>query len=213
MSSLLIFGAGGHGKVVAETARAMGNWRNIAFADDSYPDLKALDDYPIITDFNGAGSPGKSGQDIVVAIGANRERLELTMQLFQSGFTPVTLVHPAAVVAKSAHIEMGTVIFAQAVVQAASRVGPAVIINTAATVDHDCVIGKGSHLSPGVHLSGEVVVGDYGWLGTGAVVGNQASIGHNVTVGAGACVIRDLPDNVTAVGVPARPVRRQMTSE
>ena len=207
MSSLLIFGAGGHGKVVAETARAIEGWNEIMFADDAYPQVKTVDGYPVVGDFSGVRSMGGDQGDVIVAIGDNRKRSDLTTQLQQSGFNPVTLIHPAAVVAESALIETGTVIFAQAVVQAAARIGGAVIVNTAATVDHDCIIGDGVHLSPGAHLGGEVQVGDYSWLGIGAVVINRISIGKEVTVGAGSCVIGDLPDGVTAVGVPARPVR------
>ncbi|MDE0155046.1 MAG: acetyltransferase [Gammaproteobacteria bacterium] len=208
MSSLLIFGAGGHGKVVADTARAIGNWNEIMFADDAYPQVTSVDGYPVVADFLSARSMGNDHGDVIVAIGDNRKRSDLTAQLRQSGFNPVTLVHPTAVVAGSAHIEEGTVIFAQAVVQAAARIARAVIVNTAATVDHDCVIGDGVHLSPGVHLGGEVEIGDYSWLGVGAVVINRTAVGSGVTVGAGSCVIGDLSDGVTAVGIPARPVRQ-----
>ncbi|MCY4364078.1 MAG: acetyltransferase [Gammaproteobacteria bacterium] len=207
MSTLLIFGAGGHGKVVAETARAIGNWNEIMFADDAYPQVTAVDGYPVTADFSGARSIGGGHGDVIVAIGDNRKRSDLTTQLRQSGFNPVTLIHPAAVVAQSAHIETGTVIFAQAVVQAAARIGSAVIVNTAATVDHDCSIGDGVHLSPGVHLGGEVEIGDYSWLGVGAVVINRTAVGSGVTVGAGSCVIGNVSDGVTVVGVPARPMR------
>lgn len=208
MSSLLIFGAGGHGKVVADTARAMGNWNELMFVDDAYPQVTSVDGYPVVGDFSSARSMGSDHGDVIVAIGDNRRRSDLTVQLLQSGFNPVTLIHPTAVVAGSAHMEEGTVIFAQAVVQAAARIGRAVIVNTAATVDHDCVVGDGVHLSPGVHLGGEVEIGDYSWLGVGAVVINRTAVGSGVTVGAGSCVIRNLPDGVTAVGVPARPVRQ-----
>ena len=208
MSSLLIFGAGGHGKVVADTARAIGNWNEIMFVDDGHPQVTSVDGYPVVADFSGARSLGADHGDVIVAVGDNRKRLELTTQLRQSGFNPVTLIHPTAVVAGSAHIEEGTVIFAQAVVQAAARIGCAVIVNTAATVDHNCSIGDGVHLSPGVHLGGEVEIGDHSWLGVGAVVINRTAVGSGVTVGAGSCVIGNLPDGVTAVGVPARPVRQ-----
>lgn len=209
MSSLLIIGAGGHGKVVAATARAVNGWREIAFADDAYPQLESLDDYPVVADFSSARSLGSAYPDVIVALGDNRLRSDLTAEFREAGFNPVTLVHPAAVVAESARIEMGSVVFAQAVVQPGARVGRAVIVNTAATVDHDCIIGNGVHLSPGVHLGGEVRVGDYSWLGVGAVTVNRVSIGQDVTVGAGSCVIGDLSDKVTAVGVPARPVRQK----
>ena len=209
MSSLLIFGAGGHGKVVAETARAIGNWNEIMFADDAYPEVTSVDGYPVTADFSGARPMENGHSDVIVAIGDNRKRSHLTMQLRETGFNPVTLIHPAAVVANSARIETGTVIFAQAVVQAAARIGSAAIVNTAATVDHDCVVGDGVHLSPGVHLGGEVQVGDNSWLGVGATVINRIAIGRDVTVGAGSCVIGNLPDGVTVVGVPARPIRQE----
>ena len=208
MSTLLVFGAGGHGKVVVDTATAIGSWEEIMFADDAYPQLTSVDGYPVIADFSGARSLGSDYRNVIVAIGDNRKRSDLTLRLRQSGFNPVTLIHPAATVAETARIEQGTVIFAGAVVQPGARVGRAVIVNTAATVDHDCIIGNGVHLSPGVHLGGEVRVGDYSWLGVGAVTVNRVSIGQDVTVGAGSCVISDLSDAVTAVGVPARPVRQ-----
>lgn len=208
MGSLLIFGAGGHGKVVAETARVAAAWKEIVFTDDAYPELKTVDGYRVIADFSGARSMVDTHPDVIVAIGDNRKRSDLTVQLQQSGFNPVTLIHPAAVVAGTARIEMGTVIFAQAVVQAGAHIGSAVIVNTAATVDHDCSIGNGVHLSPGVHLGGEVNVGDYSWLGVGATVINRVVVGQDVTVGAGSCVIGDLGDGITAVGVPARAVRQ-----
>ena len=209
MSTLLIFGAGGHGKVVAETARAMDGRREIVFADDAFPGLKSLGEYPVIADFPSARSLSGAYPDAVVALGDNRVRSDMTAQLQEAGFNPVTLIHPAATVAATARIEQGTVIFAGAVVQPGARIGRAVIINTAATVDHDCVIGNGVHLSPGVHLGGEVTVGDYTWLGVGAVTVNRVTIGQDVTVGAGSCVIGDLSDGTTAVGVPARPVQRK----
>ena len=209
MNSLLIFGAGGHGKVVAETARAADTRREIVFADDAYPQLESLGDYPVVADFSTARSLSEAYPDVIVALGDNHARADLTAELQEAGFNPVVLVHPAAVGAETAELGQGTVIFAGAVVQADARVGRAVIINTAATVDHDCIIGNGVHLSPGVHLGGEVKLGDYCWLGVGAVTVNQVTVGQDVTVGAGSCVIGDLPDEVTAVGVPARPVQQK----
>ena len=207
MNSLLIFGAGGHGRVVAETAENTGVWQEIVFADDAYPELKSVNGYPVIADFSDARSMVNTHPDVIVAMGDNHKRSDLTRQLQQTGFNLVTLIHPVATVADSARIETGTVIFAQAVVQPGAHIGGAVIVNTAATVDHDCIIGNGVHLSPGVHLGGGVKVGDYSWLGVGAAVINQVVIGRDVMVGAGSCVVSDLSDKITAVGVPARPVR------
>jgi acetyltransferase-like isoleucine patch superfamily enzyme len=96
------------------------------------------------------------------------------------------------------------VLFAQAVVQAQASIGTGAILNTGCSVDHDAQISDVVHICPGARLAGEVKVGARSWIGIGASVIQQVRIGSDVTVGAGAAVVRDLPDGVTAVGVPAR---------
>lgn len=206
MKRLIVIGAGGHGKVVADTASRMAKWDAIEFVDLRFPDLRQCACWQVV---------GKNLQDLdyikdnvnfVVAVGNNALRLKLYREALSAGFEPATVIHPSASISSFADIGKGTVIFANAVVNIHASLSECVIVNTGATVDHDCVIGEGVHLSPGVNLAGEVSVGKESWIGIGASVMQQINISENVMVGAGAVVIRDVPGNTTVVGVPAKPI-------
>lgn len=206
--SLLIVGAGGHAKVVADIARLTG-WVVAGFADDVSPDRRG-------TEFCGATIVGgrealsafvARGIHFVVAIGDCDARARIVDQLCGEGVTLATLRHPSAVLAGDVVVGEGTVIAAGAIVNAGSRVGRGVIVNTAATIDHDGHIGDAAHIGPGAHLGGRVTVGQTAWIGIGVVVRDRVSIGARAIVGAGAVVVSDIPDAVVAYGVPARVVR------
>ncbi len=94
-----------------------------------------------------------------------------------------------------------------AVVNAGARIGFACIVNTAASVDHDCVLDAGVHISPGAHLAGQVFVGTCSWIGIGAIVRQRISIGSHAMIAAGAVVVKDVQDAATVIGVPATQVR------
>lgn len=206
MRRLLIIGAGGHGRVVADTAREMGVWDNIAFLDDNQ-EGNVLD-WPVLGKIELAAELLKEFDDLAVALGDNSKRLEMLYYYAGLGYRLPVIKHPTAFISKSASIGAGTVAFAQTAVNAGTKVGTGCIINTGATVDHDCVLGDGVHLSPGVHLGGEVRIGRNSWLGVGASVINRVSIGENVIVGAGSVIIKTVENNVTVVGVPGRVVKR-----
>lgn len=203
--TLYVIGAGGHAKEVLATAQAQG-WPDeaIALVDDA-----ASAQGRRVLGFAVTGPSGPVLADpaalAVLAIGANQVRARLAGAA-RCSFA--TLVHPSAVVHGSCVLGAGTVVFAGAVLQPEARLGAQVIIGSSATVSHDCQLDDAVHLAPGVRLAGAVRVGARSALGTGAVVIPGISIGEDVTVGAGAAVIRDLPSGVTAVGVPARIVRR-----
>jgi len=207
---LLILGAGGHGRVVAFTARAMKRWAEVAFLDDRFWDRRSLrgdekvDGVPLVGALKAASTLVGEYADAVVAMGDSEKRLRLLKKLQDWGFNLPVITHPSAAVSEHASIGAGTVVFAHAVIHPGATLGRGCIVNTAATVDHDCSIGVGVHLSPGVHLGGGVTVGDLSWLGLGAVVRNGVIIGEEVTIGAGAAVVTHVPDLVTALGVPAR---------
>jgi len=203
MSGLLVVGAGGHGKVVAETAQAMGTWKDIAFIDDRYPELQRSLSIPVVSGIDNIPEFRAAFPDIIVAVGDARTRLNLLQRFADAGFRLPSLIHPSAWVSPSARLGEGSVVFAQAAVNADAHIGMGVIINTGATVDHDCMIGDGVHVCPGVHLAGEVYVGEKSWIGIGASVIQQIRIGAGVTVGAGAVVVDDARDGVTVAGVPA----------
>jgi len=198
MTSLLIVGAGGHGKVVADTARSSG-YTDIAFLDDAWP----------VKTTNGAwsvrGKPAASQTPIFCAVGNNatRERLFSDLELNNA---PV-LTHPSAIVSPSAHIGVGTLLVAGTIVNAGARIGRGGILNTGCSVDHDCEIDDFVHISPGARLAGGVKVGKRSWIGIGAVVREGIHIGDDVIVGAGSVVVRDIENGAKVCGVPARTIR------
>lgn len=199
----MIVGAGGHGKVVAEAAELSG-FRHIVFVDDRYPELKTVGRWAVLGKANSEALKTSAADYFVVAVGDNTLRLGLHNGLRDSGFEPLSIIHPRAVVSVSAKLGQGSVVFANAVINADATVGEACIINTSAVVEHDCVLQEGVHVSPGVNLGGGVVVGRCSWLGIGATVIPYKIIGTKVVVGAGGVVVTDLPDGVIAKGVPAR---------
>lgn len=213
MTALLILGCGGHAKVVAETALAGGRFISIAFVDDrcsSPGDLPPVLGWPVLGPLAHALEPSLRNQfaAAVVAIGRASTRLHWQQQLFAAGYKLPVLIHPSACVSPSAQIGPGSVLFAQVVVQAGVRIDAGAILNTSCSIDHDVQLADGVHICPGVHIAGEVQVGERSWIGIGASVIQQVRIGNDVTIGAGAAVVGDLPDGVTAVGVPARVLPR-----
>ena len=212
MKSLLILGAGGHAKVLAETALATRQFSCIAFLDDrcvrsdGFPMVLG---WPILGHLSQALDPLtlSSFDAALVAFGAASIRLVWMEKLSTMGYTLPAFVHPTAWVSPSAQIGSGSVVLAQAAVQAQAVIGPGVILNTGCSVDHDCQLAAGVHVCPGGRLAGEVKVGTRSLIGIGASVIQRVDIGANVTVGAGAAVTSDLPDGVTAVGVPARVIK------
>ncbi|MDG3042443.1 acetyltransferase [Roseicyclus marinus] len=195
MNALRIIGAGGHGRVLADIAEGMG-YREISFLDAGYPKLHESGAWPV------TGRPEAQDEaDVALGIGDNATRLSFFETLTQ---TPVTLIHPSAVVSPHAEIGAGSVICAGAVVAPFAKLGQGCIINTCASVDHDCVLSDGVHISPGARLGGGVFVGARTWIGIGAVVREYKSIGSDVMVGAGAAVTRNVGDGARIGGVPAK---------
>lgn len=196
--SLRIIGAGGHGKVVADVADAMGV-TNIVFLDDRFPSLQNVGRFIV-----SGGIKESSGRNRFCAIGSNvvRERMFDQLDLLDS---PV-LKHPSAIVSPSVHFGAGTVLVAGVIVNADAAVGKGVILNTGCSVDHDCVLEDFVHVSPGVRLAGGVTVGARSWIGIGAVVREGVVIGADVVVAAGAAVVTNIPAGARVGGVPAKQI-------
>lgn len=203
MNKLAILGAGGHGKVIADLAQLNG-WRQIDFYDDAWPEKKDNRHWLVVGDALRLRTALKHYQGLMIAIGDNRIRAQ-KLKLFLDLDAPlVTLIHPAAQVSRYVSFGPGCVVMAGACVNADTRVGAGAIVNTGCSIDHDCLLGTCVHVSPGARIAGGVRIGDESWIGLGACVNQQLTIGAGVMVGAGAVVVKDLPDGVTAVGVPAR---------
>ncbi|WP_307449358.1 acetyltransferase [Paenibacillus sp. V4I3] len=201
---LLIIGASGHGKVVADIAIKMNNWQSIAF----------LDDNESIRTCVGLGVIGKSDDafrfkddaEFFVAIGNNSTRKKIQEKLETDGASVVSLVHPRAVIGTDVEIGAGTVVMAGVVINSSTKIGKGCIINTCSSLDHDNVMEDYVHISPGVTTAGSVIVGHGSWLGIGSTVINNITICSACIVGAGAVVVKDITESGTFVGVPARRV-------
>ena len=203
MKRLAILGASGHGKVVADIAECCG-WDEVLFFDDAWPKVSVNGNWAVAGNSQGLVECLDTFAGVVVAIGNNAIRAEKLRWLSAISAPVVTLVHPSAVISQYAELGSGTVVMPCVVVNVSSKIGDGVILNTGCSIDHDCTVGDCSHISPGAQLAGVVKVGAQSWIGIGTSVKQLVQIGQRVTVGAGAAVVTDLPDGVTAVGVPAR---------
>lgn len=192
---LVIIGASGHGKVIADIAIRNG-YEDIVFLDDD-ENVKECAGFPVVGKTSEAE---KIAGDKIVAIGNPKIR-----ERIQEGLNDVvTLIHPDAVISRRVEIGEGTVIMAGAVINSDAVIGKGCIINTGASVDHDCRIGDYSHVSVGAHVAGTCEIGKKTWIGAGATVSNNVNIYGDCMVGAGAVVIKDINKPGTYVGVPAR---------
>ncbi len=206
-NSLLIWGAGGHAKVVADVARASG-WTVFGFLDEDatrhqqpFYGTKILGGSDFLL-----SSRVDRGHSVFVAIGGNSARARCIAEAVCAGYAVPVLRHPTAVVSHTAQLGHGTIVMAGGIVQADTRIGSGGIINTGASVDHDCILGSCVHIAPGARLTGQIEVGDETLIGVGAVVIPRTRIGNRCTVGAGAVVIAEVHDDQTVVGVPAKAV-------
>jgi sugar O-acyltransferase (sialic acid O-acetyltransferase NeuD family) len=208
---LVIIGAGGHGREVLDVVQAI---------NAIEPTFEFVG---FLADREGAHEPltrrsarilGPStlidslGADYVVAIGDPVARAALDRMGLSKGLQSPVLVHPTASIGSDVHLGPGSVVMAGARITTNVVAGRSLQVNVNATISHDGRIGDYVTISPGCSVSGRVELGDGVYLGTGAVVIPGVRIGANAVVGAGAVVIRDLPGDITAVGVPAKPVVR-----
>lgn len=206
MSKLLIIGAGGHGRVVADCAQATGKYKEIVFLDSHYPNTTQNLTWQII---------GHSDQwpnyltshDIAVAVGDNTTRLSLFKQLVSKNARLPNIIHPSAVVSPTAHMGDGNVVFANGVINPSVTLGNACIINTGATVDHDCQLADAVHISPGANLSGTVTVNEGCWFGVGSCAIQSIAIAQYCHIGAGAAVTKPTQAYGLYVGVPAKRIK------
>lgn len=205
---IVIIGAGGHGAVVADAAEASQAWSEIEFLDDSFPQRREIAHWKIVGNVASLQELGGAAA-AVVAIGDNRQRMNLLDRIADAKVPLATVIHPTACVSKLASIGPGTVLLANAVVNARTAVGKGCIINTAATVDHDCELADGVHVAPGAHLAADIVVGERTLIGVGGSARPQVRIGADVVVGAGSAVVGNVHDGAVVAGVPARPLGQE----
>ncbi|WP_010681355.1 acetyltransferase [Acetivibrio cellulolyticus] len=202
---LIIIGASGHGKVVADIALSMNKWKSIAFLDDN-EELKESLGLQVIGTYADAYKY-KDDSDIFVAVGNNSIRERIQDDLESEGANIPVLVHPNSVIGTRVEIGNGTVIMAGSVINCCTVIGKGCIINTGSTLDHDNVIENFVHISPGAHLAGTVKIGKGSWIGIGSSISNNINITNGCKVGAGTVVVKDISESGTYVGVPARKIK------
>lgn len=188
---IAIIGAGGHGKVVGEIA-LLNHYDTIDFFDDNY-----VKDFPFTLkgNFDDLNKSIKSYNAFFVAIGDNKIRYNHIMSLKKEKINIVTLIHPKSIVSQFSHIEAGSCVMANAVINPGTFIKEGVIINTSSSIDHDCLIEDYAHISPNCSLSGNVSVGKFTHLGTGSSVHPGINIGYNVKIGVGSKIYKDIIDN------------------
>ena len=198
MNRLIIVGAGGHGKVIADNALKNG-YTDICFVDD-----KSIGDcmgFPIVGRCADLNKLNNGKTDFIIGIGSSAIRKKIAEEY---DINWVTLIHPSAQIAVNVSIGRGTVVMAGAVVNVCATVGEQCIINTCAVVEHDNVIEDYVHISPNVALGGTVFVGKSTHIGIGASVCNNINICGDCMIGAGAVVSKNIVESGTYIGVPAR---------
>ncbi|SDH80022.1 acetyltransferase EpsM [Chryseobacterium taeanense] len=194
---MYLYGASGHGKVVAEVAEENG-YHIIGFIDENLSKNKILD-YQVFHEL-----PLKN-IDIIISIGNNKIRKNIADK--NTLFNYVTLLHPNSLISKRADVKKGSVVMSGVSINSSVSIGKHCIINTNSSIDHDCFIEDFVHISPNATLGGNVFVGEGTHIGLGASVIQGIKIGRWCTIGAGAVIINDIPDGATVVGNPGRIIK------
>ena len=209
MKRTYVYGASGHGKVVADILLACKDPTFVGFVDDR-AELHGAEllGFPVFG--NGDWLLEKTRQTrvaVALGVGDNYMRLHLAEKCLDWGAELATLVHPSASVSASAKLGVGTVVMARAAINPDARIGRGSIVNTGAVIEHDVEVGEFVHVAPNSTTAGACRLGDLSFLGIGASIIQGVCIGTNTTIGAGSVVVRDVGSNVVAFGVPARVIR------
>lgn len=185
MRRLMIIGAGGHGRSVAEAVLLGKEYALAGFVDDSWPDSSAVWEYPILGNTADPALSFKHADSAIIAIGNNGVRAKLQNSLVESGMHIATIIHPKAMVSPRAVIGAGSTIMAGAVVGTEAVLGLGVIVNGGAVVDHHCRVGDFAHLGVNTSMAGGSVLGDGAWMQAGAALGYRVEIAPGDVIGPG----------------------------
>ncbi len=175
-AKLLVVGAGGHGRSVAESALLGARFELVGFVDDSWQTLPDIWGYPLLGGMDSLASQHSLVDLAIVAIGNNALRRQLQESLIMLGFELATVVHPSALVSPSAVIGRGCAVMAGAIVGTEAQLGSGVIVNCGAIVDHHCIVEDFGHLGVKAAMAGGAVLGSFAWMQAGASLGYGVNI-------------------------------------
>lgn len=212
MKKIVLIGGGGHSKVIIDIINSTNEYEIIGITEKD-PTLKSILDIPILGDDNileKLRSKGIEYAFISIGIGeTNSIRNTIYKKIKNLDFKVPALIHNKAIVSPYSKIGEGTCVMAGAIINPNSNIGINSVVNTGAIIEHDCSIGDNTFISPGAILAGNVIVKEYSFIGMGSNILEGRTIGKNVTIGAGAVVINDIPDNCTAIGIPAKVIKKK----
>lgn len=193
-----LYGASGHAKVVIDIAEKA--YVYVPCLIDDNPNINELAGKTVVLSAEGL-SP------MIVTIGDCQIRKRIVEKLGNREY--LTLIHPSAVKAETSTLGYGTVVMAGAIINPFASVGNHCIINTGASVDHDCKIHDFVHIAPHSTLCGEVEVGEGTWVGAGTTIIQGIHIGKDCYIGAGSVVVKDIPDNSLCYGNPCKVIKKR----
>lgn len=186
---LVVIGAGGHGRAVAEAAQMVGKWQQIVFLDDGFPNVGNTLNWPVLGKAAGFANTLDNVDECIIAIGNQSVRERLFHELTDAGVRLASVVHPRAWVSPNASVERGVAVMAGAVVGCMARIGCGAIINANSTVDHDAVLEDFAHIGVGVQLAGGVVVRKSAWLQAGCSAGYRVVVPEQAVVPPGTALM------------------------
>ncbi|MDK2801634.1 MAG: hypothetical protein PWQ70_3253 [Clostridiales bacterium] len=205
---IVLIGGGGHCKVVSSIILENNDYKIVGISDVESKLGEEINGIKIrYTDEQLEDLFKKGVRNAIVTVGSVGKpslRIRLFERIKEIGFNIPVIVSKSAIIAEDVVIKEGTVIMPGVIINSGVRIGRNCIINTGAIVDHDCIIGDNVHIAPGVTLSGGVEVGKNSHVGTGSTIIHYIKIGENTVIGAGSVVVKNIPDNVIAFGVPAK---------
>jgi sugar O-acyltransferase (sialic acid O-acetyltransferase NeuD family) len=198
---MFLFGAGGHAKVIADTLTE--NNVEIKGIYDDNPSIASFGNYR----FLGFADKLQKNQTLIIGVGNNAHRKQIANRLdvnYGQAISKYSTISLLATIGK------GSVVMRGVSINADAKILSHVILNTNCSIDHDCTVSDFVHIAPGAILCGNVFVGEGTLLGAGAIVLPNIKIGKWCTIGAGSVVTKDIPDNMTVCGAPAKAFRHEV---